>query len=115
MVGLYALSGAGLVRRLPAVRAVLFLLGGVSTLWGLKVLALVALEMQHPGSVTPRFFAIRGAPLLLGLIFLLRASEASARQSRQALSQPEPVGPADRSQPIRSETNQTAGTAGSRR
>ena len=115
MVGLYTLSGAGLVRRLPAVRAVLFLLGGLSTLWGLKVLALVALEMQHPGSVMPRFFVIRGAPLLLGLIFLLGASEASACQSRQAVGQAEPGGPADGGKPFRSETKQQSGTAGSRR
>lgn len=83
-VGLYALSGAGLVRRLPALRAVLIVVGGISALWGLGVLRLVALNLQHPGSVTPRFFIIRGAPLLLGLIYLLGASAAPARQNQQA-------------------------------
>jgi hypothetical protein len=82
VAGLYALSGAGLVRRLPAVRGVLIVLGGVSGLWGLGVLKLVALDLQNPGSVMPRFFIIRGVPLLLGLVYLLGASIAPGRRSR---------------------------------
>jgi hypothetical protein len=112
-VGLYALSGAGLVRRLPAVRAVLIMLGAVSVLWGIRVLELVVLAWQQPGSVAPRFFVIRGVPLLLGLIYLLGASAVSVRQRRQILHDTD--GCSNGEQPLRPETNQTSQAAGSRR
>ena len=115
VVGLYALSGAGLVRRLPAVRGVLIVLGAISVLWGFGVLKLVALELQNPGSVIPRYFAIRGAPLLLGLAYLLGASIVPTSPSRHVPSGAEPGGPANASQPIRSETNRTQSAAGSHR
>jgi hypothetical protein len=115
VAGLYALSGAGLVRTLPAVRGALFVLGSVSVLWGLGVLKLVALDLQNPGSVMPRFFVIRGAPLLLGLVYLLGASIALGRQSRHVAGEAKPDNAANGSQPVRAEANRTSSAAGSRR
>jgi hypothetical protein len=55
--------GIGLPRRLPALRPVLVVLGCGYTLWGLRVVPLIGLELQHAGTVPHRFFVIRGAPL----------------------------------------------------
>ena len=82
-VGLYGLSGAGLIRRLPALRPVLIVVGCAYALWGARVAQLIALEIGRPGIVPTRFFVIRGAPLLLGLIYLLGASAVPAPVRRE--------------------------------
>jgi hypothetical protein len=81
-VGLYGLSLAGFGPRLPWVRAVVLVVGGGYTLWGMRVLPLVLQTMQQPGTVAPRFFLIRGIPLALGLLYLVGAWRIPAVQRR---------------------------------
>ena len=82
VVGLYGLSGAGLIRRLPALGPVLVVAGSGYVLWSLRVVQFAVWEWQSPGSVAPRWFVIRGAPLLLGLAYLLGASAVAAAAPR---------------------------------
>jgi hypothetical protein len=83
IVGLYALSGAGVVRRLPAVRLVLIALGCLAVLWSLRVFEFIMLNLQHPGSVAHRLIIIRGAPLLLGIVYLAGATLISPSRRSQ--------------------------------
>jgi hypothetical protein len=77
--GVYALSGAGMVRRLPALRAVLLAIGCGYALWGLRLVPPVVLAWQHPSSVLPRFLIIRGAPLLMGVLVLAGTTGLQSR------------------------------------
>lgn len=50
----YALSGAGVIRRLPGQRGALFAIASVYTLRGLVLLPQLLLLLKHPGVVPPQ-------------------------------------------------------------
>jgi hypothetical protein len=96
-IGLYALSGAGVVGRLPGLRPVLFVVGGGLAVWGLGVLKLLALYLRQPGTLAPRLLVIRGVPLVLGLVCLWAAAAVRARSASPAAPEAAPPGgPAER-------------------
>lgn len=68
--GVYALAGAGVIRRLPLVRVALVLIGGVYTLRGLIVILDILRWVQGAG-YPPRQLFFSAAALGIGLIILL--------------------------------------------
>jgi hypothetical protein len=65
--GLYALSGAAVVRRLPLLRPALVGIAAIYTLRGLSFFPQVWYLLQHPGQIPMRFVAFSGASLAIGL------------------------------------------------
>ena len=84
LVGVYGLSGARLIRPLPALRPVILIFGSLYTLWGIRVAELVWLAWQYPGRIPLRLFAIRTVPLVLGLAYLAGARALRATSVRAA-------------------------------
>ena len=66
--GLYALSGAGKVRRLPLLRTVLIAVTAIYLLRGLLVIPQMPIVMKHPDLV--RFVAFSAISLGVGLVHL---------------------------------------------
>jgi len=82
LVGAYGLSGARLVRPLPALRPVILIFGSLYALWGTRVAELAWLAWQYPGRIPLRLFFIRSVPLLLGLAYLAGARALRAPSVR---------------------------------
>jgi hypothetical protein len=75
--GAYALSGAGLIPRLPLVRAALFVIGAIYVARGLLITpefaALIKGTLQYP-----RTLVFSGVSLFTGLCYLVGAARARA-------------------------------------
>jgi hypothetical protein len=69
-IACYCFSGGGLIRPLPGRRVVLFALGGVLLLWGLRVFQMVVVQLSGAAATGWQIFIIRGAPLVLGVLLL---------------------------------------------
>lgn len=61
----YALSGAGIIRRLPGQRGVLLAIASLYTLRGLVLLPQVLLLMNHPGRIPPQAPLFSATALLI--------------------------------------------------
>jgi hypothetical protein len=70
MFGLYALSGAGAVRRLPLLRTFLVAITVIYTLRGLSLFAQAWAWLRFPDRMPPRFVVFSAAALTLGLLHL---------------------------------------------
>lgn len=68
--GLYALSGAGALRRLPLLTAALILIGAVYTLRGLAVFVQIFLFVTS-SKVAPRDIVFSTVSLVIGLAYLI--------------------------------------------
>jgi|ERR1039458_6597411 hypothetical protein len=66
--GLYALSGAGKIRRLPLLRTVLISVTAIYLLRGLLFIPKVPVVLKHPGLV--RFLVFSAISLCLGMVHL---------------------------------------------
>lgn len=69
--GLYAFSGAGLIRHLPLLRLGLVIIAGVYTLRGIGVIPQVVWMVESPQSVAPREIVFSLASLFVGLAYLV--------------------------------------------
>jgi hypothetical protein len=69
-IALCCFSGGGLVRPFRGQRAVLGVIGGGLTTWGLRLMELVALRLQGQAGVRWQLYLIRGAPLAMGIVLL---------------------------------------------
>ena len=66
--GVYALSGAGKIRRLPLLRTVLIAVTGIYLLRGLLIIPQAPVVLKHPGLV--RFLVFSAISLCLGMVHL---------------------------------------------
>ena len=66
--GVYALSGAGKIRRLPLLRTVLIAVTGIYLLRGLLIIPQAPVVLKHPGLV--RFLVFSTISLCLGMVHL---------------------------------------------
>lgn len=73
----YCFSGAGLIRPLPGQTAILFALGTVLLVWGLRVFQLIVIQFSGTGPVRWQLFFIRGTPLLIGILIIAAVSALS--------------------------------------
>ena len=85
--GLYAFSGAGLMRRLPLLRLGLILIAGVYTLRGIGVIPQVVWMVVSPQSVAPREIVFSLASLFVGIAYLvgILSSWERLKASRQTV------------------------------
>jgi len=82
-------SAGGLIRPFRGQRPALYVIGCVLTLWGLRVIELVALRLRGQAGVRWQLYVIRGAPLAMGIVllwavFTLRAAPAGANRQAEA-------------------------------
>ena len=69
--GLYALSGAGVIRRLPLLRIALLLIGAIYTLRGVAVFQQIFQIATSSVQVAPREVAFSLVSLVIGLAYLV--------------------------------------------
>ena len=69
--GLYALSGAGLIRRLPLLGAGLVAIAGIYALRGLGIVTQVVWMIRSPRSVPLRETAFSLASLFIGIVYFI--------------------------------------------
>ncbi|MBI5710315.1 MAG: hypothetical protein HZC42_08440 [Candidatus Eisenbacteria bacterium] len=69
--GLYAVSGAGAMSRLPLLRVGLLAIGAIYTLRGLLLVAEVRAVMANPAALPPRELVFSAASLAIGLLYLV--------------------------------------------
>lgn len=69
--GLYAFSGAGVIRRLPFLAAALAAIGGIYTLRGLIVIPQAFLLLGSAPSVYPRELVFSLVSLFIGIVYLV--------------------------------------------
>jgi len=89
--GLYALSGAGAIRRMPLLRIVLILIGAVYTLRGIAVFQQIFQTATASAKVEPRDIVFSLVSLGIGLAYLTgtaanwRSLRASTRAAESRL------------------------------
>jgi len=76
---LYALSGAGVLHRLPRTRTVLFVVGALYILRGLLLFADIVVAVQGKG-VPARAFAFSAFALVAGVLHIVGAAPKPARR-----------------------------------
>jgi hypothetical protein len=86
--GLYAWSGAGLMRRLPLLRTGLVTIGSIYSLRGLLIVPLVIFAMRHPGAVAWQSFTFCIVSLMVGVLTL-----AGTFRQWRLLARPGAAGP----------------------
>ncbi len=69
--GLYGLSGAGVIRRLPLLKIALMLIGAVYTLRGIAVFQQLFQIVTSSAEVAPREIAFSLVSLIIGLAYLI--------------------------------------------
>lgn len=69
-IALCCFSGGGLIGPFWGQRPCLYLIGGLLTIWGLRVLELLALRLGDGTAVRWQLYVIRGAPLVIGVALL---------------------------------------------
>lgn len=85
--GLYAFSGAGMVRRLPLLRIALLLIGAIYTLRGLAVFQQILQIVTSSQQVEAREVVFSSVSLVIGLAYLIGTviNWRGLRASRQAV------------------------------
>lgn len=69
--GLYAFSGAGLIRHIPLLRLGLVVIAGIYTLRGIGVIPQVVWMVESPQSVAPREIVFSFVSLFIGIVYLV--------------------------------------------
>ena len=69
--GLYAFSGAGVIRRLPLLRIALLLIGAIYTLRGVAVFQQIFQTLTSSEQVEPRKIVFSLVSLIIGLAYLI--------------------------------------------
>ena len=70
LFGLYAFSGAGIVRRLPLLAIALSVIGAIYTLRGISVVSEIILKLNAPNAVPARYIIFSAVALIIGLFYL---------------------------------------------
>ena len=90
--GLYAFSGAGLIRYLPLLRIGLVVIASIYTLRGIGVIPQVAWMIKSPKSVAPQDIVFSLVSLLAGIVYFVGTISTwklltASRQAEQSKNQ----------------------------
>jgi hypothetical protein len=70
LCGLYAFSGAGVIRRLPLRIIALLVIGAIYTLRGISAVPQIILKLNTPEAIPTRFVIFSLVALIIGLLYL---------------------------------------------